>query len=132
MFRNIRVRRSHSDLLIRFWKAKSKVYRGWINAPRTIEFESRWSTAIKEIFGAAPLVDTLLYGEDYIVDKVLLTFPHLRDSNIADSVKSIDQLRYKAPLDYDIERSYRSRVRLPEDTKLDKLDAIFMKERQHK
>jgi hypothetical protein len=128
--RSMRIRKSKSDLFFQFWRAKEKIYGGWINSAATVRFESAWSLAIRDSHQGIDTPHALDLQEEEMVQSAMHRFPHLREASQIDSPDSDNELRYKPPLKYEIERNFRSRVRLPEDAKVKDLSSIFQKEKK--
>jgi HD domain len=113
------VSEQRSDLVLKFWRAKSQIYSRYINATKVIEFESMWSKAIRDTFARVPLSDTLFLSENEVVREVLKS----------PLWKATDVHRYKPPLAYTIADSHRLKRTLDHSTPVDNLSSIFMKRR---
>ncbi len=111
------VRRNYSGPILKFWRQKQKIYDRYINATRTVEFESRWSDAIKEVFGDVSLVESLELSEDEIVKSVSQTgLPPFESVN-----------RYKAPQKYILDCSLRNKRVLHSDSPIEHLDSLLIR-----
>lgn len=109
----------HSAVVLEFWRAKGLVYSSFINRPEAVEFESRWSRAIGDRFSTFSLTDTLTITEQEVVNSIcMIELPRIFD---------ID--KYKAPLRYEIEASYREEKRLSASFSIDDFAGILLKTR---
>ncbi|MEO5374941.1 MAG: HD domain-containing protein [Alphaproteobacteria bacterium] len=100
-----------------FWRGKSEIYSKYINAQRTMEFESIWSRTIQDEFARIPLRETLELSEDDVVRRVVDSVP----------VKPRGIQRYKEPLSYFIADTYKGRREFKPRFPIDELSSVFIR-----
>jgi hypothetical protein len=115
------IEKSKSREILRFWRAKAKIYRLFINHRRSIEFESRWVSRIERRFLGLSLAETLLLPENAIINACI-------DDEL--SSNSYAERRYKPPQDYFIASPYTRRKVLSRDYRIDDLSGVLSKERK--
>lgn len=109
--------RKGTETALAFWRGKSRIYRDFINSNRTVEFESRWSVSIRNIFAKHDLVRSLDLSE---VDLLYGVVTGRLDV-------ALDVVRYKAPHHYTLGTEYMRRRALDGGVPVDKLREIFVK-----
>lgn len=109
------VRRRGSKSILDFWRKKHKIYKTYINASRTVAFESRWSYGIKERFGGISVAESLRLNESEIVAKV-----SERGLSARGSI-----LRYKAPQKYFLDGSLKRKRMLQFDCPIENLNDML-------
>ena len=117
-FNDAVVRRQSSKPILRFWRAKKKIYERYINAKRTIEFESRCSEAIRTKFGSVSLSESLKLTEDDLVQSIS-----------SEALPSFDFIaRYKTPQKYLLQSRLAKRRLLDRDATIDDLNDILIRD----
>ncbi len=105
-----------SHIILKFWRAKSKVYERYINNRYSISFESDWSNAILHQFNGYNLVDSLDVSEHFIIESVgrkgILPCENTR--------------RYKAPQKYMLDASLKRKRRLQDDRPVSALRQLLV------
>lgn len=109
------VRKRNSKAVLEFWRQKKKIYEMYINAPRTVAFESRWSHGIKEAFKCTSMAESLRLIESDVVERVSEIGLPVRDS----------VLRYKAPQKYFLDDSLKRKRMLCTDYPIENLNEIL-------
>lgn len=113
----LRVRGGDSEVLFRFWRAKSLIYRRIINRPKVVEFESAWSNSIRDRFCRLSLTETLELTEAEVLHS-------LNGSTVATK----DVVRYKPPQIYTIAHGYRKSKHLSSPVPAEEMAKIFLRE----
>ena len=109
------VRKRDSRSVLEFWRQKKKIYEVYINAPRTVAFESRWSRGIREAFKCTSVTESLRLVESDIVEEVSKRGLPARDS----------VLRYKAPQQYFLHDSLKRKRTLGTDYPVESLNDML-------
>lgn len=122
LFADAFVSRSKSSSVLRFWRAKSKIYSSYINSKAAIRFESMWVDRIERHFKGIDLIESLLMPENCIVNAV--AHESLKKN------KRVSTKRYKPPLDYFVASPFRRKKLLSEDYNLDDLPSVLAKRRK--
>lgn len=115
----LRLKRTHSALAIRFWRAKSTIYSCYINKEETVAFESSWSAAIRDYYRSIDLSESLHAKESDILRNVASRYPQPIN----------EVVRYKAPLHYKVATKYRKATKLKDSIPVDALSDVFTKDR---
>ena len=114
------IARRHSGPVLKFMREKKEVYEKYINTQHAIIYESRWTDAIKNMYGSLSLVESFELMENEMVARVFQSgLPEFQAIG-----------RYKAPRTYIIDETLRKKRTLLVDRKLEDLDQIFHSERK--
>ena len=112
------IARKDSRPVLKFMREKKEIYQNYLNTRRAIEYESRWSDSIKDLFGSVTLTESLELPEDRMVATV--------------SRKGLPAFnaigRYKAPRRYLISETLKNKRTLQKDRNLEDLGQIFHSE----
>lgn len=119
MFLETLIDKGKSKQILQFWRAKSRIYKNYINSQRAIEFESAWANKIEHRFQGASLLESLLLPENSIISAA---DEHL---NLPPTEK-----RYKPPLDYYLTAGYQNKQTLAADFKLSEVARVLAKRRK--
>jgi hypothetical protein len=117
MFDGVCINRRKSSNILKFWRAKSRLYRRHINTRKAIDFESRWAAGIYNSFGSVNFVRSLYLSESALIRNVLED----------ELPRTSSMLRYKQPLMYFICSSYCDKKNLDQDVRVSDLRAVLMK-----
>ena len=117
---NTMILRKHSRPVLKFLRDKKEIYEKYINTRQAIEYESRWTDAILQLFGSFSLIESLELTEDEVVAQVSQL--GLQD------FRSVG--RYKAPRQYIIDKALAKKRILPKDQRLEDLDQFFHSRRK--
>lgn len=117
---NTMIVNKHSRPVLKFMRQKKEIYETYLNTQHAIRYESRWTDAIKHLFGSISLINSLELTEDDIVERVCQAgLP---------AFQSIG--RYKPPRRYIIDETLSNKRTLQKDRKLEDLVQIFHSERK--
>ena len=117
---NTMILRKHSRPVLKFMREKKEVYEKYINTRQAIEYESRWTDAILNLFGSISLIESLELMEDEVVTRVCEL--GLQDFHSVG--------RYKAPRQYIIDKTLAKKRILPGNQRLEDLDQFFHSKRK--
>ena len=110
----------HSRPVLKFMRQKREIYETYLNTQYAIKYESRWTDAIKDLFGSITLVASLELREDEMVKGVCQSgLPEFQSIG-----------RYKPPRRYIIDESLSNKRTLQKDRKLEDLGQLFHSERK--
>ena len=109
------IRRRGSKPVLEFWRKKRKIYDAYINAPRTVAYESRWSYGIRTAFECISIAESLHLNEADVVARVSETGLPAQDS----------VFRYKAPQSYFLHDSLKHRRTLRADYPIEDLSDML-------
>ena len=115
------VRKHDSKSVLEFWRKKKKIYEIYINASRTVTFESQWSHGIRAAFECTSVAESLRLSETDVVEKVSKRGLPGRNS----------MLRYKAPQKYFLHDSLKHKRTLGTDYPIEDLNDM-LKRREKK
>ena len=98
----------------RFWRIKRNIYNRFFSSKSAVQFESRWSLAVKNYFGGSSVTfeQSLEMNEEKLVKEIASRVPS----------KSNDIYRWKAPVKQRIKRP------IPKDLTIESLDNVFIEE----
>jgi hypothetical protein len=121
LFEDAFIERQNSKTVLEFWRAKSKIYRSFINTQRAIAFESKWAIRIESYFSNASLTETLLFPENCLVE-----------ATVGPKMPTADyyEKRYKPPLSYFVASPYKRKRMLSHGYKIDDLSNVLAKARK--
>ena len=111
------VRKNYSRPVLKFWRQKQKIYESYINTTGTIEFESRWSVAVREQFGRITLAESFELSEDHLVETVSRSgLPRFESIT-----------RYKAPQKYFLDCSLKHKRVLGGNYPIESLSKLLIR-----
>lgn len=121
VFSHAVINHRQSASVLKFWRAKSKIYDTYINNWRSIEFESAWTLAIEDAFQRLSLDETLELSEPDLIAAVLMRgTPRFRNVR-----------RYKNPLTYTVSPELTRKRRIGRNVRVEDLRSLLTKSERH-